>query len=124
MSAQKKKYMLVSADGKFMGHTFKNTGPKAAASKAVARGFENVILYEPGRGMVHQYCGCMKDIPEEERTEFMRKLNISKKADVNMVRKAYKATGVQQHYSLHMDDDDNDKHEGYNEDNSSSDDDQ
>jgi len=119
----KKKYVLVTPQGTPTGHVFKNTSPYAAAQKAAHRGFTDIVLFSPHDGKVKRYCGCMRDIQEDEHTDYTRRHNISKKAQVKAVKipPNLQPPGMQQRqkssghgYGFHnsKDDDDEDSYAG------------
>lgn len=124
----KNKYILITDRGTPTGHEFKNASPYAAAQKAATRGFEDIILYSPHDGKIKRYCGCMRDIQEDEHTDYTRRHNITKKAQVKAVkippsmqpssggssirRRDVSGYGYGYHNSKNDDDDDEDSYAG------------
>lgn len=105
-----RKFILVTPQGKPMGHSFRNASPYAAAMKAASRGFTDIVLYAPDTHKIHRYCGCMRDIQEDEHTDYTRKHGITQRAVVKSVKGQQLAAPASVQY---FDDDNN---EGFYED--------
>jgi len=113
---KKRKFVLVTPQGQSMGHTFRNASPYAAAMKAANRGFEDIILFEPAQQKVHRYCGCMRDIQEDEHTDYTRRHGITQKASVKSVKtpRTPVAATSYKHTRFYDDGDDADGEYNYN----------
>lgn len=82
----KRRFIMISPQGRPMGHEFRNKSPYAAAMKAAHRGFTDIILYAPDTKKIHRYCGCMRDIQEDEHTDYTLRYGITQKAQVKSVK--------------------------------------